>query len=206
MVLRRSIRIASPNCSCRTAFAAGIIASKGGGWRVPIPGHPPAAAVQPVARPVSVLPRRRQAAAPLSGVSPRLRRRRAQPVRCPLRLMSQRLTLSTPHAHHAPGAPSCSRLAAEEPPHLVGSPAGHRPLPSRRGTAEAAHAGPCGRMAWLSSNPSGKRPARLQTRSSAEPGRKLGRLRSARQGLVRVPKPNTKYGGKRGITGHLPVS
>ena len=32
-------------------------------------------------------------------------------------------------------------------------------------------------------------------------GGKLGRLRCARQGLVRVPESNTKYGGKRGITG-----
>ena len=32
-------------------------------------------------------------------------------------------------------------------------------------------------------------------------GGKLGRLRCARQGLVRVPESNTKYGGNRGITG-----
>ena len=31
--------------------------------------------------------------------------------------------------------------------------------------------------------------------------RKLGQLRLARQGLVRVPESNTKYGGQRGITG-----
>jgi hypothetical protein len=31
--------------------------------------------------------------------------------------------------------------------------------------------------------------------------RRLGQLRCARQGLVRVPESNTKYGGKRGITG-----
>lgn len=33
---------------------------------------------------------------------------------------------------------------------------------------------------------------------SRRTGRKLGRLRYARQGLVRVPESNTKYGGKRG--------
>ena len=36
---------------------------------------------------------------------------------------------------------------------------------------------------------------------SRRTGRKLGQLRCARQGLVRVPKSNTKYGGKRGKTG-----
>src|ERR1700753_526853 len=34
---------------------------------------------------------------------------------------------------------------------------------------------------------------------------KLGRLRCARQGLVRVPESNTKYGGKGGITGGKPT-
>src|ERR1700756_4199935 len=33
---------------------------------------------------------------------------------------------------------------------------------------------------------------------SRRTGSKLGRLRCARQGLVRVPESNTKYGGKRG--------
>jgi hypothetical protein len=36
---------------------------------------------------------------------------------------------------------------------------------------------------------------------SRRTGRKLGRLRYARQGLVRVPESNTKYGGLGGITG-----
>jgi hypothetical protein len=36
---------------------------------------------------------------------------------------------------------------------------------------------------------------------SRRTGGKLGRLRRARQGLVRVPESNTKYGGKEGITG-----
>jgi hypothetical protein len=36
---------------------------------------------------------------------------------------------------------------------------------------------------------------------SRRTGSKLGRLRCARQGLVRVPESNTKYGGKRGKTG-----
>ena len=36
---------------------------------------------------------------------------------------------------------------------------------------------------------------------SRRTGRKLGQVRCTRQGLVRVPESNTKYGGKRGITG-----
>jgi hypothetical protein len=36
---------------------------------------------------------------------------------------------------------------------------------------------------------------------SRRTGSKLGRLHRARQGLVRVPESNTKYGGKRGKTG-----
>jgi hypothetical protein len=36
---------------------------------------------------------------------------------------------------------------------------------------------------------------------SRRTGIKLGQVRYARQGLVRVPLSNTKYGGKRGITG-----
>ena len=45
-----------------------------------------------------------------------------------------------------------------------------------------------------------ERPAGTQTHSRRT-GRKLGQVRCARQGLVRVPESNTKYGGKRGITG-----
>jgi hypothetical protein len=40
---------------------------------------------------------------------------------------------------------------------------------------------------------------------SRRTGRKLGRLRYARQGLVRVPESNTKYGGLGGITGGGPA-
>ena len=40
---------------------------------------------------------------------------------------------------------------------------------------------------------------------SRRTGRKLGQIRCARQGLVRVPESNTKYGGKRGITGGDPA-
>jgi hypothetical protein len=40
---------------------------------------------------------------------------------------------------------------------------------------------------------------------SRRTGRKLGRLRYARQGLVRVPESNTKYGGLAGITGGNPA-
>jgi hypothetical protein len=36
---------------------------------------------------------------------------------------------------------------------------------------------------------------------SRRTGRKLGQVRCTRQGLVRVPLSNTKYGGERGITG-----
>src|SRR5712672_302795 len=38
---------------------------------------------------------------------------------------------------------------------------------------------------------------------SRRTGSKLGRLHRARQGLVRVPESNTKYGGKLGKTGGL---
>jgi hypothetical protein len=38
---------------------------------------------------------------------------------------------------------------------------------------------------------------------SRRTGSKLGRLHRARQGLVRVPESNTKYGGKSGKTGGL---
>jgi hypothetical protein len=40
---------------------------------------------------------------------------------------------------------------------------------------------------------------------SRRTGSKLGRLRYARQGLVRVPESNTKYGGLGGITGGSPA-
>ena len=40
---------------------------------------------------------------------------------------------------------------------------------------------------------------------SRRTGWKLGRLRRARQELVRVSKSNTKYGGKRGITEAVPL-
>ena len=45
-----------------------------------------------------------------------------------------------------------------------------------------------------------ERPAGTQN-TLAPNGGKLGQLRHARQGLVRVPKSNTKYGGKGRITG-----
>ena len=41
--------------------------------------------------------------------------------------------------------------------------------------------------------------------NSRRPGRTLGQTRPARQGLVRVPESNTKYGGKEGITGGDPA-
>src|SRR6185436_10808634 len=52
----------------------------------------------------------------------------------------------------------------------------------------------------LVSEPIWERPAGPKTHSRRT-GRKLGQTRRARQGLVRVPESNTKYGGKRGITG-----
>jgi hypothetical protein len=48
--------------------------------------------------------------------------------------------------------------------------------------------------------PCWERPAGTQN-TLAPNGGKLRQLRCARQGLVRVPESNTKYGGKRGITG-----
>jgi hypothetical protein len=52
----------------------------------------------------------------------------------------------------------------------------------------------------LVSEPIWERPAGPKTHSRRT-GRKLGQTRRARQGLVRVPESNTKYGGKGGITG-----
>ena len=51
-------------------------------------------------------------------------------------------------------------------------------------------------------NPSGS--DRRDPNTLAPNGIKLGRLRYARQGLVRVPESNTKYGGKPGKTGAPP--
>ena len=48
-------------------------------------------------------------------------------------------------------------------------------------------------------NPSGS--DRRDPNKLAPNGSKLGRLQHARQGLVRVPESNTKYGGKLGKTG-----
>ena len=45
-----------------------------------------------------------------------------------------------------------------------------------------------------------ERPAGTQTHSRRT-GSKLGQTRRTRQGLVRLSESNTKYGGKRGITG-----
>src|SRR5882757_6124880 len=49
-----------------------------------------------------------------------------------------------------------------------------------------------------------ERPAGTQTHSRRT-GRKLRHLRCARQGLVRVPESNTKYGGKGRKTGGAPA-
>ena len=56
----------------------------------------------------------------------------------------------------------------------------------------------------LVSEPIWERPAGPKTHSRRT-GRRLGQTRRARQGLVRVPESNTKYGGKRGITGGTPA-
>jgi hypothetical protein len=54
------------------------------------------------------------------------------------------------------------------------------------------------------SEPIWERPAGPKTHARRT-GRKLGQTRWARQGLVRVPESNTKYGGKGGITGGDPT-
>lgn len=53
---------------------------------------------------------------------------------------------------------------------------------------------------WLSSDPSGSCRREPKTKSAPNKG-KLGHLRCARQGLVRLSESNTKYGGKLGKTG-----
>ena len=59
-----------------------------------------------------------------------------------------------------------------------------------------------GRSACLEPVGSVRRDPKLNSR---RPGRTLGQTRPARQGLVRVPESNTKYGGKGGITGGNPA-
>jgi len=56
---------------------------------------------------------------------------------------------------------------------------------------------------WSLRNPLGSTGG-TQTHSRRT-GSKLGQLRYARQGLVRVPESNTKYGGKSGKTGVGPI-
>lgn len=53
---------------------------------------------------------------------------------------------------------------------------------------------------WLSSDPSGSCRREPETKSAPNKGR-LGHLRCARQGLVRLSESNTKYGGNLGETG-----
>jgi hypothetical protein len=59
------------------------------------------------------------------------------------------------------------------------------------------------RTEWSFWNPVGSDRRGPKTHSRRTEGR-LGRLRCARQGLVRESESNTKYGGKRGITGAVP--
>jgi hypothetical protein len=70
------------------------------------------------------------------------------------------------------------------------------------GTGQPIPAASTGRRSGDLRNPSG-RTGGTQTHSRRTV-RKLGRLRCARQGLVRVPESNTKYGGNRGKTGVAP--
>lgn len=67
-----------------------------------------------------------------------------------------------------------------------------------RAEAPFTRAGPADGVVIL--EPFWERPAGTQTHSRRTGGR-LGYLRCARQGLVRVPESNTKYGGKGRITG-----
>ena len=78
------------------------------------------------------------------------------------------------------GAPEASRIQGRQARH---------PLPR-----------PAGGVVIL--EPFRERPAGPK-HTRAEQDRKLGRLHRARQGLVRVPESNTKYGGKSGKTGGL---
>lgn len=86
-------------------------------------------------------------------------------------------TLSTRRFRPAFGAQSSRYLRAQSP----------APLPQ-----------PADGVAIL--EPLWERPAGTQTHLRRT-GWRLGRLCCARQEVVRVPKSNTKYGGKRGITG-----
>ena len=64
---------------------------------------------------------------------------------------------------------------------------------------KAFTAGLNGLAAWSFRNPFGMTGG--DPKHSRRTSRKLGQVRRARQGLVRVPLSNTKYGGKGGITG-----
>src|SRR5262245_14413076 len=74
------------------------------------------------------------------------------------------------------------------------------PIGSRIQGRQALHPLPLTAGGVVNSEPFWERPAGTQTHSRRT-GRKLGQVRYARQGLVRVPESNTKYGGRRGITG-----
>jgi hypothetical protein len=70
---------------------------------------------------------------------------------------------------------------------------------SRRETKRPLSAASTGLAEWSFWNPSGS--DRRDPNTLAPNRRKLGRLQRARQGVVRVPESNTKYGGKRGKRG-----
>ena len=87
------------------------------------------------------------------------------------------------------------------PARFFGGPCGpfSRPRTAPFWADKPSPAASTGWTEWSFRNPFG-RPAGTQN-TLAPNRRKLGQVRYARQGLVRVPESNTKYGGKRGITG-----
>ena len=93
------------------------------------------------------------------------------------------------HAFNAPHrsiGPVPARSRVPKSPRLQGAIALH-PLPNSAGGVAILE-------------PFWERPAGTQTHSRRTE-QKLGRLRYARQELVRLSESNTKYGGQRGITG-----
>ena len=125
--------------------------------------------------------------APFAGVSPRL------PGAC---------SPSAARAAHlnASRSPSCSIVPAGEPPHLVGSPSGH--VPRRRGPQGRRRPAPAAMLtaAWSSSNPLREVAGQTRNMTVRRTGPEARTTPLARQVLVWVPKPNTKYGGKYGKT------
>jgi hypothetical protein len=100
------------------------------------------------------------------------------------------------------GSPAHAFNAPTQPSSLLTGPIS-RPKSPRIQGRRALHPLPQPADGVVILEPFWERPAGTQTHSRRTV-LKLGQLRDARQGLVRVPESNTKYGGKRRKTGVSP--